>query len=154
MREAWRVVRWRRRHDALSGEGARRLPGRWNIEGLRAVYLAEDVALGVMEAFVHLDRTDAHIPMAVFRVFIPSRIRILEVPERRLPRDWNRNPVSRASQEFGAAWLRSMKSPLLRVPSVLVPHATNLILNPAHAQARFVTALPPEKYRFDLRLWK
>ncbi|EQD43820.1 RES domain protein [mine drainage metagenome] len=40
-----------------------------------------------------------------------------------------------ASQAVGDAWLRSRTGLLLPVPSALLAHATNHVINPAHAQA-------------------
>jgi RES domain-containing protein len=53
----------------------------------------------------------------------------------------------------GDAWLAAGRAPVLRVPSVLVPAASNLLLNPAHpaAAAARIAAVTP--FAFDPRLW-
>jgi len=50
---AWRLCR--RPHADLSGEGARRLGGRWNSPGRPLIYLAEHPALAALEVRLHLD---------------------------------------------------------------------------------------------------
>jgi len=53
----------------------------------------------------------------------------------------------------GDAWLAAGRGPVLRVPSVLVPGAWNLLLNPSHpgaAEARIEDIAP---FAFDPRLW-
>jgi RES domain-containing protein len=42
----------------LSGEGARRVGGRFNPPGIAAVYTSESIALGVLEVLVYLDKVD------------------------------------------------------------------------------------------------
>lgn len=54
-RRIYRVCR--ARYARLDGEGAKRVGGRWNSPG-RAVYMAERIALAVLENLVHLSRQD------------------------------------------------------------------------------------------------
>jgi hypothetical protein len=54
--EAYRVCRGI--HAALDGEGAFRAAGRWNSPGRRMVYMAQSVALAVVENLVHMSRQD------------------------------------------------------------------------------------------------
>ncbi|MCC6739998.1 MAG: RES domain-containing protein [Planctomycetia bacterium] len=153
MTVAWRLVKWHRRGQAFTGEGASRYPGRWNPLGLRAVYLAESPGLAVLEMFVHLETSDALHHFALVRVDIPDRVRIQEAP-RRLPADWRRNPPAASTRRIGGDWLRRGRTALLRVPSVLVPHATNLVLNPLHPDFPRIRIGPPERFRLDFRLLK
>ena len=153
MTVAWRLVKWHRRDQAFTGEGASRYPGGWNPLGLRAVYLAESSELAVLEMFVHLDASEALHHLALIRVEIPDSLRIREVT-RRLPTDWKRHPPPASTRRIGGAWLRRKREPLLRVPSVLVPHATNLILNPFHPDADRIRPGAPERFKLDLRMWK
>ncbi|MCE9584751.1 MAG: RES family NAD+ phosphorylase [Planctomycetes bacterium] len=150
---AWRLVKWYRRDQAFTGEGASRHPGRWNPAGLRAVYLGESPELAVLEMLVHLDPSEALHQLALIRVEIPESLRIREVPGP-MPRGWNSNPPRACTRTIGEKWLRRRREPLLRVPSVLVPHASNLILNPLHGDAEKLRIGPPERYRMDLRLLK
>jgi RES domain-containing protein len=41
-------------------------------------------------------------------------------------------------RQAGDVWLASAHAPLLRVPSVLVPQAWNVIVNPAHPAAAHI----------------
>jgi RES domain-containing protein len=63
-----------------------------------------------------------------------------------------RMPADSAS--FGDDWLTEQRSPVLQVPSVIVPESPNLLLNPGHpalAQARIIRQ---RRFAFDRRLWR
>jgi hypothetical protein len=47
-----------------------------------------------------------------------------------------------------------MSSAVLRVPSILVPGESNLLLNPQHPQFKRLKISKPEPFDFDGRLWK
>lgn len=137
--EAWRICR--RPYADLSGEGARRVGGRWNHRGAGVVYLAEHPALAVLEVLVHLDLPPELLPedYVLLRAELPFRP---ETPTL----DQSYNP-----ETIGNAWLRTGENPLLRVPSVLVPHSHNLLLNPAHRTAARAKIVSVEPFVFDPR---
>ncbi len=137
---AWRLCR--RPHADLTGEGASRFGGRWNSPGRPVVYLAEHPALAALELRVHLDLPFDLLPAdyVLIRVTTPSDPdRLYAMPE---------NTVA-----AGNAWLTEASSALLSVPSVLVPHAWNILLNPRHADAVQAEIQSIEPFRFDPRLW-
>jgi RES domain-containing protein len=138
---AWRVCR--AVHADLSGAGAERHGGRWNSPGLPVVYLAGQSALAVLEVRVHLD-----LPPEL----IPADYVLLRV---KLPADSVEECATLATdpRAAGDAWLRSGRSAVLRVPSVLVPDAWNLLLNPRHPRAAAAEVERSEPFRFDVRLW-
>jgi RES domain-containing protein len=140
--QAWRVGR--AVHADLSGEGARRFGGRWNSPGLPMVYLAEHPALAVLEVRVHLDLPPDLLPddYVLMRVDLPD-----ERPEEvaTMPPD---------PRAVGDAWLRSGRTAVLRVPSAIVPNATNLLLNPRHPRAADAQICMIQSFQFDARLWR
>lgn len=68
-------------------------------------------------------------------------------------------PVERVTElptdcaAFGTDWLRSGRSPILSVPSLIVPESRNLLLNPVHPQAASAQITGSRVFRFDRRLW-
>ncbi len=54
----------------------------------------------------------------------------------------------------GEMWVREGKAAVLKVPSVLVPAAANLVLNPRHKDFSKIRIGPAEKFSFDPRMWK
>jgi len=55
--------------------------------------------------------------------------------------------------EAGNTWLTQAPEPTVRVASVLIPHAWNLLLNPRHPGATQAEILTIEAFNFDPRLW-
>ena len=151
---AWRLSKARHAAAAFDGEGARLEGGRWNPKGLPAVYLADHPALSALEAFVHLKAAATRIDFVMFRVEIPAQVPVLELAVADLPAGWRNEPPARETMAIGEKWIREGKAAVLKVPSVLVPAAANLILNPRHPEARKIRVGRAEKFHFDPRMWK
>ena len=141
MIQAWRVCR--APFADLSGEGARRYGGRWNSPGSPMVYAAEHPALAVLEVRVHLDLPLDLMPedYVILRISLPD-----EPPE-------HSTTIPADPRAAGDAWLREARTAILRVPSILVPDSTNLLLNPRHPRAAKATIAPPIPFHFDPRLF-
>jgi RES domain-containing protein len=137
---AWRLCR--RPHADLAGEGARRYGGRWNNIGRAVVYLTDHPALAALEVRVHLDLPYDLLPddYVLLGVLVPDN----------LVGDIGAYDSTVAA---GNAWIDSASSAALRVPSVLVPHAFNVLVNPEHKLAQGISIESLEPFRFDPRLW-
>jgi len=138
---AWRLCR--RPYADLDGEGARRFGGRWNSAGRPLVYLAEHPALAALEVRVHLD-----LPLEL----LPVDFVLMQVAVPDPPAEADNPPADTVGA--GDIWLTDAPSPTLRVASVLVPHAWNILLNPRHDGAAEARVHAIEPFRFDPRLWR
>lgn len=136
--------------EPVSGEGAARYGGRWNHKGLPVIYCAESRALSVLECVVHLPRLPVNYCLTVFN--IPESVEIQTVDAGLLPAGWNGEVATSATQGIGTGWLTSMRSAVLRVPSVVIEEEFNYLLNPQHGEFSRITMLPPKPFRFDARL--
>jgi RES domain-containing protein len=65
--------------------------------------------------------------------------------------DWRRKLAT--TRGIGDAWLQERRSALLKVPSVIVPDSTNILLNPAHDEAALVRIVSTRSATFDSRLF-
>ncbi len=137
----WRLCR--RPHADLTGDGARIFGGRWNSPGRPVVYLAEHPALAALEVRVHLD-----LPFEL----VPADYVLMQVAVPDGPISGFQAPA--ATVAAGDAWLTEARSAALRVPSVLVPHSWNILLNPNHPDAAQADISGIEPFQFDLRLWR
>jgi RES domain-containing protein len=139
---AWRLCR--EPFADLNGEGARLYGGGWNSPGRPMVYTASTAALAVLEVRVNLDLPLDLLPDDYVLVTIDlGALAVEDLPD--LP------PDRRAA---GDAWLAARRSPVLRVPSVIVPESANLLLNPAHPDAGRVNFVGKRIFQFDPRLWR
>lgn len=138
----WRLAR--EAHAALDGEGARRFGGRWNSPGHPVVYCAGSAALAVLEVRVHLDLPLDLLP-ADYRLFT------LKIPAAAFE-DAPPGALAEA-RRFGDAWLRAGRTAMLRVPSLIVPEAWNVLINPRHPQASRVQIVSHRAFAFDPRLF-
>ncbi|HLZ66233.1 MAG TPA: RES family NAD+ phosphorylase [Aliidongia sp.] len=138
---AWRLCR--EPFADLTGEGARRLGGRWNSPGHPLVYAASTAALALLEVRVHLDLPPDLLPDDYVLVTIDLGALPIEILAE-LPAD---------PRSFGDAWLEEQRTPLLQVPSAIVPENSNLLLNPAHPLASGASVQAIRRFEFDRRLW-
>lgn len=144
----YRIVSPRHAATALSGEGARLYGGRWNHPGWRCVYAAESRALAVLELLVHLTGKSRALPYRLLTVEVPDEA---VLPAGALPDGWNATPAGGASQSVGTEWLRARKSAALRVPSVLIPEESNLLINPDAASFAEIRIVAERDFQLDLR---
>lgn len=138
---AWRLVR--APFADLSGEGARAYGGRWNSPGRPMLYTADSAALAVLEVRVHLDLPPELVPDD----YVLVTIDLAELPVETVA------SIPDDAREFGDAWLRDQRSPVLRVPSFIVPESSNFLVNPIHPLATAAQVTQTREFAFDRRLW-
>lgn len=154
MIRVWRLCQAAYQQDAFSGEGARRYGGRWNNKGQPAVYTAATQSLAALEILVHVDTDLAPNDFVVFAVDIPGK-RFVEYNDPNvLADDWRDRQPPLACQALGSAWLKENKTPVLAVPSAIIPEETNYILNPRHPKFSKLIISPLKPFLFDQRLWQ
>ena len=149
--EAWRVVKLKHVVTAFSGEGAAKFPGRWNSRGVVVVYASATRSLTALETLVHLN------PPVIFKyqiIGIEFDDDLLEtLVSTELPSDWKMEPPPLSTRQLGDEWARSLRSPILAVPSVIIPEETNYLLNPAHPDFKSVAIGKPAPFALDPRLF-
>lgn len=149
----WRIAAETRRYAAadLSGGGAAAHPGRWNDEKQPVVYSAPSIAMAVLETAAHVD--DAGLPLNRFLVEIdvPDEVwaRREAVSVAALPTTWAAIPAGRASVQVGSEWLTSLRTPILLVPSVIVPEEVAALINPLHPLSVGITAEVTRPFEYN-----
>jgi len=143
------VILWRiTNHRTLDGGGGLRASGRWHTRGKRIVYCVPNPAAALVEILVHaeIDIDD-----------VPSTLQYLEIEAS--------DAVSTAaafadavdpekSRRIGDEWLRSGRTALLRVPSVVVPATWNVLINPQHPDSAVISIIGVHQHRIDGRLFR
>jgi RES domain-containing protein len=119
-----------------------------------AMYAGTTVELCALEKFVGLDGTQS-IPLCVVAIEVPDDEALFYRPTiASLPADWSDLPLPDSTQQFGRSWLRAAEHLLMLVPSVIVPEATNAVINPAHPAFAAVTLRVLRPFSFDARMFK
>lgn len=157
-RTVWRIATDTATYQAndLSGAGAKATGGRWNEPGISLVYTSETQALACLETTVHPNAGGLPFNRYLVEIMIPDDVWAnarIETP-RALAVGWDAEPAGQVSIQFGTTWVRSGRSALLVVPSVIVPEECNVLINPAHADSARITAVKQRRWLYDPRLIK
>jgi RES domain-containing protein len=139
--------------DDLSGEGARRTGGRWNSKGRPMIYASSTIALSCLETLVHLNAGGLPLNRYLVRIDAPDdawTARAIET-QTSLRVGWDAVPCGHVSVATGDSWLTSVATLLLEVPSVVVPEETNILINPAHPDAKRLQATKIRRWTYDPR---
>ncbi len=139
----------------LSGQGGLRAPARWHHAGAPVVYTASSPASALLEVLVHLELGDlAHLPDSyqLLRIDIPDSIAVAKLDEGSLDTDWRK--LLELTRAIGDKWLRESGSALLSIPSAIVPHTQNYLINPIHRDTRKIKIHSHGNFPFDFRLFQ
>ncbi len=139
---AWRISN----HADLSGIGGKYKDGRWNKLGRLIVYCADHPALAMLEILVHMDPADLPEAYQLLEIDIPENSMVTEGD---LPESWRGS--ADVSRKVFEDFCSQAPSPVLRVPSIIMPHCFNLLINPAHPQAGEITILSAQMHPLEPR---
>lgn len=153
-RTIWRITTARYASRAFDGEGARLYGGRWNHPGVAVVYCSPALSLAALEYFVHLEPELAPKDLIAISAEIPTGVPWADIDAAVLPPDWRAFPAPEALRDLGSAWVRSGRTAVLSVPSAVIPHESNVLLNPAHPDFLKIRIGGAEPFSFDPRMWK
>ncbi len=131
-------------------EGARLYPGRWNTPASPILYTSEHYSTAMLEKLVHANLilpANQHF----IRIIIPNGISY----EVFLPAShpgWD-SKDEQLCKAFGQRWYEEKRSALLIVPSIPARIERNILINPAHPDAKSITHDLPEPVWWDDRLY-
>ena len=125
----YRIVKSEKRTTDLTGTGAYNEGGRWNSEGVYALYTSEHSALAMLEVLVHVDESELPPDMFIMTIEIADTAPVFTVPDEDLPADW-RIPENIALKEMGDKIFMEKKFLGIKVRSAVLPDAYNYVLNP------------------------
>ena len=150
---AWRIVQARHQARAFDGEGAKLNPGRWNHQGVPLIYTAGSLSLAALEILVNVEIVEVmRLYVCIPVVFDETLCRRLDL--RHLPKNWSDNPIPISTRDLGSAWAKRLDSPVLGVPSAVIPLEANYLLNPRHPDFLKIEIGTASKFRLDARLLK
>lgn len=146
----YRVSKTKYAND-LTGEGARLYGGRWNNKLIPCIYTSENRALALLEYTVNVNIDDIPRALSYVTIEIPDKS-ILELSAADLPRNWKNIPAPSSTKQFGTNLLNAAKSPILKIPSTVIPEEFNYILNPKHVDSKKFKILEIKDFIYDVRI--
>ncbi len=144
--QLWRISN----HADLSGTGGLRYSARWHTKGRPIIYAAEHPAGALSEFLVYIDLEDFPKTFQLITLEVEDSAQAPGVAPHQLPAGWISD--TGASRAIGDDWLERGTSLLFRVPSVLVPGAYNILINPNHQDMDKVRIVKIETVPLDGRL--
>lgn len=120
------------------------------------MYAGTTIEICALEKFFHLAGAPPP-PLVLVGIDIPdmpdeSAFALRPAPAD-LPAGWADMPVSETAQQFGRHWITLARQLMLQVPSVIIPEATNVVINPAHSAYRQIRLEIVREFHFDARMF-
>lgn len=138
--------------DDLSGNGSRIFGGRWNSEGIFAVYASSSRSLALLETLAHTPAKMLGIKnYQLITLRVPDIITVEEISFANLSRGWDAPDTRLYTQKLGDKFFRNNSGLVLAVPSVLMHEEINYVLNPLHADMKKVKIVNKRRVYFDKR---
>jgi RES domain-containing protein len=115
--------------QSLVGSGH---PGRWNKAGQKVIYAAESIALAFLESMIRRQGVGFNEDFKIMFLEIPQDLSITTIEPASLTPGWDDIRNHSVSQERSSSWYASLETPVLKVPSVVLPHSFNFVINTGH----------------------
>jgi RES domain-containing protein len=148
--EVYRITRTPFSH-ALKASG---IAGRWNKDREEVLYASASRSLASLEMLVHQGKQKPHLSFRMMVISLPEKasfVRTISMDE--LPRNWRKLSAYARLQDLGSAWYNSFETPILKVPSVVIPQEFNYIIHTQHPDVALrVSLMRTESFYWDDRL--
>ena len=138
----WRISKF----EDLSGKGGAFRSGRWHLLGTKVVYCSDHPSTALLEVLVHMDLDDLPPSYTLLKISCPDDLSIRVVSGA----DVDFSDLGR-TQVFSDSLLRESGPCLLSVPSLVMPEARNILINPYHAAAQQISIETATSHPLDPR---
>lgn len=133
---------------------ASRSANRWNKQKQFVIYTAASRSLAALELAVHRAAIRPSIIYKVMIIYLPDDEALYQqIAIKELPKIWRTMSAYPTLQNIGAAWYEKKESLILKIPSVIIPHEYNYIINTTHDNFSKVKLINVEDYFWDRRLF-
>lgn len=138
-------------YPIFSGEGAKKIDGRWHRKGQPVIYTASNYSLAMLERLVHYSGS---LPAGqhFISIELPAGLPYEVVTPDSCP-GWHKKD-QQESRLFGSQWVDERRSAILIVPSVVARVETNVIINTLHKDADKIQPSLESPVTWDSRLFR
>jgi RES domain-containing protein len=154
LKRVYRILRRGFAKRPFDGEGPYLFGGRWSSPGTRLVYTSEHLSLAMIEFFVHIEASDPPTDLVLVSADVPDSVSRSTISVRSLISTWRQSPAPPEFSLIGDQFVRSGRSAILIVPSVLAPSESNWLINPAHSEFARIQVNAPEPFHYDGRFFE
>lgn len=128
---------------------------RWNKRGEYVIYTGWQRSLSTLELVVNRKSIVPALNYKVMVISLPDDENLIrQIYIRDLPSSWRMMSAYPVLQDMGSTWYNSQDSPILKVPSAIIPWEFNYILNTRHPDfSNAVSLIRVEDYFWDNRLF-
>ncbi|KIC92291.1 RES family NAD+ phosphorylase [Flavihumibacter sp. ZG627] len=128
---------------------------RWNFKGQSVIYTSSSRSLSTLELIVHKGAVRPDDSFRVMVIHIPDDDQFIRlIPANILPDNWRSLGAYSQLQKIGSDWIKRQDTLILKVPSAVVPHEYNYLINFEHPKFRSkVKLVTTEDYFWDSRLF-
>lgn len=128
------------------------MTGRWNQEGEKVIYTAVSRSLACLESLVHKRGRGLQQNYRTMVIHIPDDLPMHRVELQDLPENWNQENEPDQCRLIGSTWYKTGKTPVLSVPSAVVPYERNIVIHAQHPDFDKIQIIREEPFYFDPRL--
>jgi RES domain-containing protein len=113
------------------------------------VYASQHLSLAILEVLVHLEVELDDLPddYVSVEIDVPDNLKV-QILDAKID---TYNLIETRAQ--GDSWLKSTRSAVFDVPSVVVPQERNLCLSPLHVDFQAIKTVAVAPFQFDPRLF-
>ncbi|MEJ7586557.1 MAG: RES family NAD+ phosphorylase [Ferruginibacter sp.] len=134
----------------ISGIGAKIYGSRWNSAGLPLLYTSAYNSLAMLEMLVHTNFEDYSIELDLMYIDIPDSLECKEIKATTLKQGWAGDLSY--TKYIGDEFIKSLQTPLLKIPSAIIGEEYNYLANPLHNDFRKIKIAGVKSFRPDKRL--
>jgi RES domain-containing protein len=134
----------------ISGMGAKLNGSRWNSKGLAILYTSASISLAMLEMLVHTNFEEYAIELDLIYIDIPDSLECKEIKAAKLKTNWV-GDVS-YTKFIGDEFIKSIQTPLLKIPSAIIEEEYNYLANPLHPDFKKIKIAKIKSFRPDKRL--
>ena len=116
------------------------------------IYAVGSRALACLENVVHRSGEGLNSLFKVIRIEVPDTLPIEELTLGQMPLEWQLPRHYARCQPLGAAWYQRQTAAVLRVPSSIIAHEHNYVLNTRHPDFGQIRIVGREDFEFDSRI--
>ena len=110
------------------------ISGRWNGIGRKVIYAAESIPLAFMENMIRRKGTGFNDHFTTMIIDIPDSLGVSEINMEDLEDGWRDYRDYSQCQMAGNKWYDACRTPVLKVPSEVIPECSNYVINTTHPE--------------------